>query len=114
MPVNYPGTVWVSDDPKIVYKIPIKPDEDDGIAETEINGRKIEFLICTLYNDVEVFPIESIFINENGEECVDGETILFSGRIHFHKDYFIIFIDKDTDTLFNGQYSTLVFNRVID
>jgi len=113
MPYNYPGTVWASNEPKITYTIPINP-EDDAIAETEIDGKRIEFIMSILYNHVDAQPIEAIYIDDNGEKVIDGESVLFTGNLSCSKDKFIIYIDKDTDTLFGGKYSKMVFEKTTD
>ncbi|MBQ7670994.1 MAG: hypothetical protein IJS45_09795 [Clostridia bacterium] len=92
------GTTWICEEPLIEFNVPAV---GEPTAKTEIEGKTISFFIGTRNHYIQA-------------DRTGTNELLFSGSIFYFKDKFIIYIDKSSDVLFNGEYSKLVFKRVIE
>ena len=101
---NYTDTKWVCSEPEITYTIP-KIDYYKAKASTEINGNTIVFS----------FDTRNRYVEANGyPDDLSYHEPLFTGSIEYYEDKFVVSIDRESDTLFSGEYSELVFVRVSD
>ncbi len=101
-PYNYPGSTWICDEPKIEYIVPT--DNSEPIAKTVIDGEEVFFEIGERR-----FKAYAYIVKDNV-----GYDRCFSGFVYFRPNEFVIEIDKSSDILFKGEYSELVFHRVMD
>lgn len=99
---NYKNTRWECSDPDIIYYIP-KIDWYNAEASTVIEGDKkiFRFDLINQYVEANMYSNDPFYHDP-----------LFTGTINYYEDKFIITIDRDSDTLFNGKYSKLVFERI--
>jgi hypothetical protein len=105
-PFDYPPARWISDTPNIWFDVvPYFKDENkewsdlEGILETSEHSIKI----------IVWFPNTDIVVIR---EQVDKDNRWLRGTCKFSPDKLIITIEKEKDTLLNGQYDTITFIRV--
>jgi len=110
-PFDYPPAKWVSEDPDIwfVTRAPGDPlpagvtNSWVQIGQLRINGETIDIVVG--------------FDGGHGID-VDARTqtstnnVLFLGSCKFSPDKLTVSIYKNYDNIFNGQYKTIVFNRI--
>jgi hypothetical protein len=104
-PYNYPNSIWICRNPEIMYYIPEDIFHEEAIATTEIDGNTVSFTLDTVN-----FVVEAMNYYDDKRAFTESD-LLFTGYISYSEDEFTIKIDKDTDTLFGGKYSKLVFKR---
>ena len=113
-PSDYGDSVWISEEPKIIYTVKMKYDEEEKMdipesyAVTYIDGNEVLLDFGFIGNAIRIYELESIEPKE-----YTGETFL-NGTCKFSKTKFTIKVDTDLDTLFNGKYDELVFVRQED
>lgn len=100
-PWNYNGSVWICEQPYIIYSA-------NETAKTVIGDNELVFDLTFRSNMVDAWEY-----TEDNDEIV-GEKILFSGTCEYSDTKFTIKVDTDTDILFNGQYEELVFVRKLE
>jgi hypothetical protein len=105
-PIDYPPARWISDTPNIWFDVvPYFKDENkewsdlEGILETSEQSIKI----------IVWFPSTDVVVIR---EQVDKDNRWLRGTCKFSPEKLIITIEKEEDTLLNGQYDTITFIRV--
>lgn len=112
---NYPGSTWVCEEPKIIYKVSEDLAEKPSVAETVIGDKTVYFTLGSRNQYIEASEYsDSDWEMEKIRGYSSYSEPLFTGSIWYYKDEFTITINKDRDSLFNGEYSKLFFHRVID
>lgn len=105
-PIDYGAAKWVCEEPEAIFIV--DPEAEDYYSP---KGE-----VC--WND-EALPIQFFFVHETNRVLVheivaensDKEPLEFDGDGEFSEYEFIMHIDKEKDTFFEGQYDTLTFKR---
>lgn len=77
------------------------PGDADAYGEVILNG--------------EVLQIELLFVHQTNilfVNCLDNPEFEFDGECEFSPTQMVVIIDKNTDTMFNGQYDKIIFNKI--
>lgn len=100
-PYNYENSIWMCDEPKITYFV---DEASDSYAVANIDGQEVTLSFC--------FRSSMIDIYKRDENGLDSSEEYAVGECKYSSKKFTVNIDKKNDTLFAGQYETLIFNRV--
>lgn len=107
-PTDYGPAKWISNDPNIWFEV-LETDDKLGtnrmspIGQIILGNRSIDF---TMHFDG---GITVYFYNADGKS-----GLLFSGTCNFSIDNLIVKINKNKDTVFNGEIDQIVFKREIN
>lgn len=96
-PTNFLGTIWVSKDPDIWFEV---IGEQNGSRELKGYINKNGVL-----HDI------NLGINGGGMIIIGPPESGLTGQCEFYTHKLVIEVDKESDTLFNGAYDTIVFER---
>ena len=109
-PYDYGASTWVCENPSARFVVnPEDEDYDTPQGEIQLNDDDIPFKLIFVTQTDQVFFVISKRGVSYDEGYNDGG---FEGDCVFSPEKFVIKVDKDTDTLFNGQYDELVFLRI--
>lgn len=104
-PTDYAPSKWTSKIPEIWFEV-LASDDNTSNAQQSLNGeiilddKTIKIVVCFDGG-------RSVFIYK-----ADAEGgLLLNGTCKFNPGELIITVDKETDTLFNGEYETITFVR---
>lgn len=98
-PTDYPSTKWVSQSPELWFEV---PDEDSDAApkgQIRIDDQTTELFVY--FNG-----FKTAFFSK-----ADGSGLLFSGTCQFGSKKLVVTIDPEYDTLLDGRYKKLTFQR---
>lgn len=102
-PTDYVLSKWSSETVNIWFEV-LTADDDNSKTQKSLNG-EIILDDKTIKIKVSFDGGRSIFIYKADSEG----GLLFKGTCKFDPEKLIVTIDKGTDTLFNGQYDTIIF-----
>lgn len=106
-PFDYGAATWVCENPSAWFVV--NPDVDDYYqpeGEIQLNDETMQFKLFFVPETNLVFFVIIKNSVSNNEECYDSG---FDGECIFSPEKLVIKVDKDTDTVFDGQYDELVF-----
>ena len=108
-PSDYDDAKWVCEEPNIWFEV--NSDEEESYypkGEIVYNNQTIQ-VVFKFVNQT-----NRVFINQYSYADayrISGDNCVFGGECEFSPEKLIIKIEKDTDTVFNGEYDELVFIR---
>ena len=109
-PFDYGAAQWVCENPSAWFVV--NPDDEDYYCpkgEVCVDDKTLQFeLIFVTGTDLVFFKI----INTSAAYYGGYRDAGFDGECTFSSSEFVITIDKETDTVFGGQYDTLTFTRI--
>mgnify|MGYP000758587523 CR=1 FL=1 len=109
-PFDYGAAKWVCDEPSIWFVIdPDAKEYYNPYGEIEINNQA---MICRFFF---IQGTNQLFIQIEGNDTAGSTEYLnceMSCECEFSSEKMIATIDKEKDTIFNGQYTELVFTRI--
>lgn len=99
-PYDYGRAMWISESPDAWFMVTSEDDENFIYPKGEItiDDKTIEFTLSFGHDNV------AFFTDENEDDILRGSC-------KFGPEKLIITVDKDKDTIFNGQYDTITFIR---
>lgn len=103
-PYNYPPARWISETPDFWFDIPIIDESSDYPdrykGQLTVDGHSDVIYVAFGYIDQIYFVKES-----------DDKLYYLNGNCEFSPEKLVVTVDKETDTLLNGQYDTITFVR---
>lgn len=106
-PSDYPRSKWISESPVIWFEVLENSgyEKPELVGCAEIYGESIE--IKVMFD-----ATECIYISEvNNQQYGVNDIKHLQGECEFTSMNCIVTVDKDSDTLFGGQYDTITFVR---
>ena len=98
-PFNYPGSTWESSDPRIYLQV-----------VDEIPDHAKAFLILDGVERPVRIHMDQYLTRIDINDQSTGE-LLFIGHGSFSSERVIITVNKDFDTIYDGEYSTIILYR---
>ena len=100
-PYDYGKAIWVCESPDAWF-IVNTPEDDEYFfypkGEFAIGNKTVKFTLSFGYSNVASFEDEN-------------DDMILLGTCKYSSEKLIITVDKEKDTLFNGQYDTIIFIR---
>lgn len=102
-PYDYPAARWKSETPDFWFDTNLSDTDEYMILKGELtyDDNSVEVLVDFGFTD-------DIHIRENKS---NAELRGLSGHCKFSPEKLVVTVDKETDTLLNGQYDTITFIR---
>lgn len=100
-PYDYGKATWVCESPDAWFIVNASEDDEDFIypkGEITIGNKTIKFTLSFGHGKA------AAFMDEN-------DDVILLGTCKFSSEKLIITVDKETDTLLDGQYDTITFVR---
>lgn len=100
-PYDYGKATWVCESPNAWFIVNTSEDDENFIypkGEIAIGNKTIKFTLSFGHGK------EASFVDEN-------DDVILLGICKFSSEKLIITVEKETDTLLNGQYDTITFIR---
>lgn len=114
-PFDYGEATWVGKEADICFFIDLKKEDyyyPEGYLQLNDNKYFCKFYFIHQTNRVSVSVYPPKYINIPDVKR-DRDSVLaeFDGECEFFKDHLIVYIDKTSDTVFNGEIEELTFYR---
>lgn len=104
-PEDYPPAKWISETPDLWFDVESPYEDATKAVEMEgqlmMEGQCVEVIVCFGYRD-------DIYIRRKEEK---DEPCALKGHCEFSPEKVIVTVEKETDSLLNGQYETIIFVR---
>lgn len=104
-PFDYPPARWVSETPDLWFDVYSFDEYANRIIELDgqlvLSEQSIDVIVWFNYTDV-------VTIRKKDS---DNNLASLKGTCKFDPEKLIVTVDKETDTLLNGQYDTITFIR---
>lgn len=104
-PEDYPPARWASEMPDLWFDVKSPYEDATKVVEMEgqlvVGEQSVEVIVSFGYTD-------EIIIRQKEDK---GDPCVLTGTCEFSPEKLIVTVEKETDSLLNGQYETITFVR---